>query len=151
MSHLFGIAIESLVACLLILTIWYCTLLNKRLKLLRNDEQSMRGTIAELVTATQIAERAIAGLKVTVRECDENLGVQLATGDALATRLRVQVAAGEDILRRLSQIAMAARHGDAPAPVEQPIAPVAPKADAKSILAAAQAFTERKRGQGLAA
>ena len=54
MSHLFGLAIESLVAALLMLTIGYCALLNKRLKLLRNDEQSMRGTIAELVTATEI-------------------------------------------------------------------------------------------------
>ena len=80
MSHLFGLVIESLVAVLLLLTIGYCALLNKRLKLLRNDEQSMRGTIAELVTATEIAERAIGGLKVTVRECDDNLGSQLATG-----------------------------------------------------------------------
>lgn len=74
MSHSFGLVIESLVAVLLLLTIGYCMLLNRRLKRLRADEQSMRGMIAELITATEIAERAIGGLKVTVRECDENLG-----------------------------------------------------------------------------
>lgn len=138
--------IESLVAVLLLLTIGYCALLNKRLKLLRNDEQSMRGTIAELVTATEIAERAIGGLKVTVRECDENLGVQLLNGAELSAKLRKQVAAGEEILHRLSQIALAAR------PHEAPSAPqAAPRADARAVLAAAQAFSERARGHGRAA
>jgi hypothetical protein len=122
-------------------------LLNKRLRLLRNDEQSMRGTIAELVTATEIAERAIGGLKVTVRECDENLGAQLSTGSDLAIQLKAQIAAGEDILSRLSQIALAARPADsavAPAPALQ-------KTNAKALLAAAQEFSERRRSRGLAA
>ena len=65
MSHSFGLVIESLVAVLLLLTIGYCMLLNRRLKRLRADEQSMRAMIAELITATEIAERAIGGLKVT--------------------------------------------------------------------------------------
>lgn len=150
MSHVFGLVIESLVAVLLVVTIWYCTLLNRRLKLLRNDEQSMRGTIAELVTATEIAERAIGGLKITVRECDENLGSQLSTGAELAMKLKTQIAAGEDILQRLSQIALAARPSDAAA-TPAPVVPAAPKTDAKAILAAAQAFSERRRGRGLAA
>jgi Tfp pilus assembly protein PilV len=138
--------IESLVAVLLLLTIGYCALLNRRLKMLRNDEQSMRGTIAELVTATEIAERAIGGLKVTVRECDENLGSQLLNGTELSAKLRKQVAAGEEILHRLSQIALAARPHEA-APVSQ----THPRADAKAVLAAAQAFSERRRDHGRAA
>ncbi|MBN8982731.1 MAG: chemotaxis protein [Rhizobiales bacterium] len=146
MNHSLGLVIESLVAVLLLLTIGYCALLNKRLKLLRNDEQSMRGTIAELVTATEIAERAIGGLKVTVRECDENLGVQLLNGAELSAKLRKQVAAGEEILHRLSQIALAARPHEAP-----PAPQAAPRADAKAVLAAAQAFSERARGHGRAA
>ena len=146
MNHSLGLMIESLVAVLLLLTIGYCALLNKRLKLLRNDEQSMRGTIAELVTATEIAERAIGGLKVTVRECDENLGAQLLNGAELAGKLRKQVAVGEEILHRLSQIALAAR------PHEVAPAPQAPqRADAKAVLAAAQAFSERRRDRGRAA
>ena len=55
--------IEGLVAILLMLTVGYCMLLNRRLKLLKADEQSLRATISELVTATEIAERAVAGLK----------------------------------------------------------------------------------------
>jgi hypothetical protein len=44
-----------------------------------------------------IAERAIGGLKVTVRECDENLGAQLTAGTALSAKLTKQVAMGEAI------------------------------------------------------
>ena len=73
MSHSLGIAIESLVAALLIVTIGYCMLLNKRLKRLKADEHSLKATIAELITATEIAERAIGGLKHTVRDVNENL------------------------------------------------------------------------------
>ncbi len=61
MSHSLGIVIESLVAVLLMLTIGYCALLNNRLKRLKADEHSLKATIAELITATEIAERAIGG------------------------------------------------------------------------------------------
>ena len=77
MSHSFGMVIESLVAVLLLLTIGYCMVLNKRLLRLKADEQSLKATIGELITATEIAERAIGGLKHTVRDVNENLGSQL--------------------------------------------------------------------------
>ena len=55
MSHSLGVVIESLVAVLLMLTIGYCMLLNKRLQRLKADEHSLKATIAELITATEIA------------------------------------------------------------------------------------------------
>jgi hypothetical protein len=73
MNHSLGLAIESLVAVLLILTIGYCMLLNSRLKRLKADEHSLKAVIGELITATEIAERAIGGLKHTVRDVNENL------------------------------------------------------------------------------
>ena len=105
MSHALGIVIESLVAVLLMLTIGYCILLNKRLKRLKADEHSLKATIGELITATEIAERAIGGLKVTVRDCDQNLGAQLAMANEMSDRLRKQTLAGEEVLHRLSRIA----------------------------------------------
>src|SRR5258708_28666439 len=79
MNHALGLAIESLVAVLLVLTIGYCMLLNARLKRLKADEHSLKAVIAELITATEIAERAIGGLKLTVRDVNENLGSQLVS------------------------------------------------------------------------
>ena len=145
MSHSFGIAIESLVAVLLMLTIGYCMLLNSRLKRLKADEHSLKATIAELITATEIAERAIGGLKLTVRDVNENLGDQLQAAGQMSQQLKKQLAESDNVLRRLSRIAIAAR----PAAEPEPAAPKISAANA--IAAAAQAFSDRRRPDGLAA
>src|SRR3978361_1179124 len=108
MSHSFGVAIESLVAILLLLTIGYCMLLNTRLKRLKADEHSLKATIAELITATEIAERAIGGLKHTVRDVNENLGSQLTAAAQMSQQLKSQLVEGDGVIRRLSRIASAA-------------------------------------------
>jgi hypothetical protein len=151
MSHALGLAIESLVAVLLLLTIGYCILLNKRLQRLKADEHSLKATIGELITATEIAERAIGGLKHTVRDVNENLGSQLAAATQLAGHLKHQLAEGDAVLRRLSKIAAAARPSseareEAPAP-----APAPRTSSARAVAEAAQAFSERRRANGLAA
>jgi hypothetical protein len=142
-SNGFGIIIECLVAILLILTIAYCMLLNRRLKLLKADEHSLRATISELITATEIAERAIAGLKITVRECDIGLSDRLSRAERMISDLDRSVAAGKDVLGRLSQIVAAGR----------PQEPIPQRNDAQQVAAAAQAFAERLRTKvhGLAA
>jgi len=143
MSHSFGVAIESLVAVLLLLTIGYCMLLNARLKRLKADEHSLKATIAELITATEIAERAIGGLKYTVRDVNENLGNQLTSAAEMSLQLKKQLVEGDNVLRRLSRIAIAAR------PVLEPVAPKV--SAAKAVAAAAQEFSDRRRSDGLAA
>jgi peptidoglycan hydrolase CwlO-like protein len=130
---------------LLLLTIGYCTLLNNRLKRLKADEQSLKATIGELITATEIAERAIGGLKHTVREVNGNLGSQIAAAEQLTQHLKKQLAEGDAVLRRLSKIAIAAR------PASVPEAEPARASTAKDVAAAAQAFSDRRRTDGLAA
>ena len=148
MSHSLGIAIESLVAILLMLTIGYCMLLNSRLKRLKADEHSLKATIAELITATEIAERAIGGLKHTVRDVNEHLGNQLTAAAQMSDQLKKQLVEGDNVFRRLSKIVLAAR----PAIGTEPAAPAAPKLSAaQAVAAAAQAFSDRRRTDGLAA
>jgi Domain of unknown function (DUF6468) len=151
MSHVFGIVIESLVAVLLMVTIGYCMLLNKRLKRLKADEHSLKATIAELITATEIAERAIGGLKHTVRDVNENLGNQLTSAAQMSLQLKKQLAEGDNIFRRLSRIATAARPAAEPEPESEPERAVPKVSAAKAVAAAAQAFSDRRRSDGLAA
>src|SRR5712664_5015742 len=157
MSHSFGIAIESLVAALLMLTIGYCMLLNSRLKRLKADEHSLKATIGELITATEIAERAIGGLKHTVRDVNENLGNQLTSAAQMSLQLKKQFAEGDNIIRRLSRIAVAARPVTEPEPEPEsepaaaPYIPAPRISAAKAVAAAAQAFSDRRRSDGLAA
>jgi hypothetical protein len=136
MTYGFGFMIESLVAILLLLTIGYCVVLNNRLKRLKADEQALKATIAELITATEIAERAVAGLKTTAQECDQTLGERLRAADRCCADLGEQVKAGELLMARLSGIVAAARGSAQPA---------LPAPDPKALAAAAQAFAERAR------
>src|SRR6201746_922336 len=149
MSHSFGIAIESLVAILLMLTIGYCMLLNTRLKRRKADENWLKTPIGELITATEIAERVIGGLKHTVRDVNENLGNQLTSAAQMSQQLKKQLAEGDNVIRRLSRIAIAARPAMDPEPEPEHAAPRV--SSAKAIAAAAQAFSERRRSDGLAA
>jgi hypothetical protein len=140
------LTIESLVSILLLLTILYCIRLNEQLKRLKADGTSMQQTITELITATESAERAIAGLKATVREADETLGERLKAAERYSIEMKQSAAAGAEVLDRLTRIAGA--HLMAAPEEEQ-----APPPDTKSIVAAAQAFAARTRARvkGLAA
>jgi Domain of unknown function (DUF6468) len=152
MSHALGLAIESLVAVLLLLTIGYCILLNKRLQRLKADEHSLKATIGELITATEIAERAIGGLKHTVRDVNENLGSQLAAATEISAHLKHQLAEGDAVIRRLSKIAIAARPSSEQTEAAAPAPAPAPRtSSARAVAEAAQAFSERRRANGLAA
>lgn len=142
-----GFLIEALVAGLLVVTIGYCMTLNKRLQRLKADEQTLKATISELITATEIAERAIAGLKLTVQECDNDLGQRLKSGAALSATLTRQVAAGEQVIEKLAQIASLARPATAPLPAVTPLSPADPAATA----AAAHALAMRARMRSQAA
>jgi Domain of unknown function (DUF6468) len=143
MSFNYGYLVEIMVSLLLLLTILYCVRLNRQLRLLKADEQTLRATIAELITATEIAERAIAGLKSTMRDGEQNLGERLERMERVSAELDEQLGAGEALLTRLTRIAGAGRGAAEPAGVP----------DAKAVAAAAQAFAERTRARlgGLAA
>jgi len=54
-----GFLIESVVSVLLVITIGYCYILNKRLVSLKADKETMRDMIADLVAATTMANSAI--------------------------------------------------------------------------------------------
>jgi len=140
-SYHYGFAVESMVAILLLLTILYCVRLSKQLRLLKADEQSLRATIAELITATEIAERAINGLKAAMREGEQSLGQKLARSEELAAEIDKQLRAGDELLARLMRIVGVSKDKMMPAP------------DAKVVAAAAEAFAKRTESRlgGLAA
>jgi hypothetical protein len=136
-SFNYGLLIETMVSFLLLLTILYCVRLNKQLRLLKADEQTLRATISELITATEIAERAIAGLKSTMHDGEKDLSGRLARVEQVSTELDAKLAAGEELLARIARIASAAR--GMPEPTAVP--------DAKSVAAAAQAFAARAQAR----
>jgi hypothetical protein len=136
----FGLMIESLVAVLLLVTIGYCVVLNGRLKRLKADEQALKATISELITATEIAGRAVAGLKTTAQEADRTLGERLKAAERLSADLDRQIRGGEAML------GLFPRDPNAP-PIPAPAAVVPDWPDPKAVVAAAQAFADRARSR----
>jgi hypothetical protein len=126
-----------MVSVLLLLTILYCVRLNKQLRLLKADEQSLRATISELVTATEIADRAISGLKSTMQQGEQALSERLERGEVLSAELDLHLTAGNQLLARLMRIA-----GVSQPPPESPAIQ-----NANAVAAAAQAFADRTRSR----
>ncbi|MTH97627.1 DUF6468 domain-containing protein [Roseibium sp. RKSG952] len=158
-----GMMIEALVAVLLVVTIGYCWMLNNRLQRLRSDEQTLRATISELMTATEIAERAIIGLKATANEADETLGNRLQEAERMSLQLSEQLDEGDAVFDRISQIAVAARTTEpgrgapsqqfAPATAQSPRTRPSRTQEIRSAASEAAARLERirRRAEGAAA
>ena len=129
-----------MVSVLLLLTILYCVRLNRQLRLLKADEQTLRATISELITATEIAERAIAGLKSTMHDGEQNLSERLgAHGASFPASSTRSSPPARNCSARIGRIASAAQ---AAPPRAQPAVP-----DAKAVAAAAQAFAARAQAR----
>jgi hypothetical protein len=139
---------DVLVACLLVATIITCFVLSKRIERLKADEAAMRQTIGALISATDTAERAIAGLKLTLGDCDRTLAERLQTAERYAADLAQQIEAGQTVMERIGQIVSAASMvASKPEPVaEKPaISRMASAADAAAAIRARAA--RRLEGQ----
>ncbi len=143
---------DALVASLLVATIITCYILSKRIERLKADEAAMRQTIGALISATDTAERAISGLKLTLGDCDRTLAERLRTAERYAADLAAQVEAGQAVMERIAQIVSAASlvaPKPAAAVAEEP-APVSRMADAARAAAAIRSRAA-KRLEGQAA
>lgn len=104
MGGILGIAIELIVGGLMVVTISYCILLDRRLRAVRQDEQTMRKTVTELSVATERAERAIESLKHTLGDCDRTLAERLKAAERYANDLEDQIRSGDEVLDRINRI-----------------------------------------------
>lgn len=156
-----GLVTELLLCVLLATSIGYSILLDRRLRLMKADEQTMRKTIVDLVSATEKAERAVAGLRNLINDCDQSIAGHLREAERHTHDLAEQIRTGDDVIARIARIVETAR-GAAPAsplrdasalreqgsarrsaPVPEP--EPTPQERLAATLAAAQAFAERAR------
>jgi hypothetical protein len=110
MSPIITIVADLLVAVLLTATIVTSMRLSQRINKLKADEAAMRKTIGDLMMTTESAERAIAGLRTTLGECDRTLGERLRTAERYAADLSEQVEAGNTVMNRIAQIVESTRN-----------------------------------------
>jgi hypothetical protein len=148
MSVILNIAADLLVAVLLVGSIATSVALSRRITRLKADESAMRRTTGELVRATETAERAIAGLRTTLGECDRTLAERLRNAERFAADLAKQVEAGSSVITRVGRIVEAGRkvalvhEGPGREPVDEAPAPER-NSTLDAAAAAANALAER--------
>jgi hypothetical protein len=136
---------DALVASLLVATIITCYVLAKRIERLKADEAAMRQTVGALIAATDTAERAIAGLKLTLGDCDRTLAERLQTAERYAADLAAQIEAGQVVMDRIGQIVSAATMVGGPRAVEATSPTPAPEPISRLAGAAQSAAAIRAR------
>ncbi len=95
------IVLETIVAILLIVTVVYCYVLNKRLATLRNSQDEMKQLLNDFAVAMQKAEISVAELRNASLEIGDKLNARVTAARALSDELNVMVNSGEDLANRL--------------------------------------------------
>jgi hypothetical protein len=140
-----GLIVESSVAFLLLVTIGYCMVLNRRLKKLHADRDTMRKMVLDLVKATDLANTAIRELKATAQEADTTISARLEEAEKLEMGLRSQLNSGKELIDRIAKITSAAK-----VTVPQP-AQAEPRTSGERVQSALQQLAMRPRMRGNAA
>ena len=139
------IAADLLVGILLVATIVSSVRLSRRITRLKADEAAMRAVVAELVSATDGAERAVAGLRATIAECDRDLAERIERAQRQVQDLGRAMEAGEKVMGGLERVFDTTRRALQANPVPAPAEPEDARGagSLQSALAAAQALAER--------
>ena len=98
------LAADLLVGILLVATIISSVRLSRRITRLKTDESAMRSVVAELVAATDGAERAVAGLRAALAECDRDLADRMEMARQQTQDLGRAMEAGEKVMGGLERV-----------------------------------------------
>jgi len=93
--------IELVVGGLLIATIAYCFVLDRRLRMLRDGEGELRKIVVALDKATTRAQGAVTDLRVSCDGLSRDMERDFKKARALADELALMVEAGDHIAERL--------------------------------------------------
>jgi len=115
MLSLFG---DAVVAALLVATISYAAVLNRRLGVLRGDRAKLEVLIQGLTAAAQRAEAGIAGLREAAEDVGQSLEKKIDQGRSLRDDLSYMLERGGPIADRLEGT-IRARRDDGSEPVER--------------------------------
>lgn len=93
---------DAIVALLLIATIGYSILLNRRLSTVRNDREKFEVLVRNLSAASQRAEAAVTNLRVTADDLSRRLEKKVEEAKALSDDLSYMIERGGNIADKLA-------------------------------------------------
>jgi len=102
--NLFGLIIDGVVMALLIVTVVYCTELNRRLKALHTDQDGLRGVVDALDRATDRAQASITELRTLGAAAANDLKAERERADVLLEELKLMVGSADRVANRLADL-----------------------------------------------
>ena len=97
------IILETLVAVLLIVTVIYCYVLNRRLASLRDSQAEMVQLLDDFAVAMEKAQSGVSELRQASASIGEELQQRVSAARALSDELRVMTQSGDDLANRLEK------------------------------------------------
>jgi hypothetical protein len=98
-----SLIVEVVLSLLLMLTVGYCALLERKLSLLRKGQDGLKQTITELNTAIGNAGASMLLLKSSAGEISKKLQEEIGRGRSLADELSLLTSSGERIASRIER------------------------------------------------
>lgn len=95
------LAIDGIVSVLLVITIGYAIVLNRRLKALRRDKAELQALVKTLAEASQSAEAGVQALKQAAEDVGRQLEKKVQDARSLRDDLAYMVDRGGDLADRL--------------------------------------------------
>jgi Domain of unknown function (DUF6468) len=103
--------VEVTLIALLVVTLLFCARLERSLRHLRNDQESLSGTVRALNGAIATAQASLAGLRTAARDADETLGRKVVAARGLADELSLLTSAADRIAGRMENAKSAPGEG----------------------------------------
>ena len=91
MGSMLSVIIELIVALLLVVTISYCFVVNRKLAALRTDQTGLRQVVAELNRSTERAEKAIVEMRRTAHTVEGEMASHFEAARQVRDELKEQL------------------------------------------------------------
>ena len=111
-----SLILEGLVAALLVATIVYAVILNRRLNAWRRDKSELEALIGRFNAAAERAEAGIAALKVASEQTGQALSAAITKGQSLRDDFAYLIDRAEPLADRMAARVREHRALDTPAP-----------------------------------
>lgn len=117
---MWGLVLDVVLVILLVATIIYAVVLNRRLAVLRTDRKDLEEFIQRLNGASQRAEAALSGIKVTAEQTQRVLNENGERAQALRDELIFLIERGDKVGEKLAVSRSVIDETPAPPPAQTP-------------------------------
>ena len=103
-----GLLVEGAVAALLVVTIAYCFVLNRKLGALKSDQHALKSTVLALNSAIEQANVATVELRKLAGAAETELAARIGEAKGCSSQLEQSLNAANDVLAKIGAITQAA-------------------------------------------